>query len=306
MARHHSRPRLLSVNQIVRTATSGLFLGYYQDLTKLTVTAAGVAITASNSSLLFGYNTIVSSDGNTALSGSGKLFDSGTMTLRADLSSAVDLQSGCPCVDALNQRAFLLFGHTLSAFNSVNGAPLGTFSVSTNQQGNWASTFVRWGLDGFEFLGNGTVYIGRWNAAMKPGFDANGNGIDDAWESNYLGAFGAHLSGDSDGDGIKEPFEYLFGLSPVSPNNNPAQTYLSTATGQARLHFTFPRRVGLTAGVYGFEVSPDLENWSPPQDLNEEILATEIIDGIQVQLIDASMLAPTPGQGFVRMKWIGP
>jgi hypothetical protein len=44
----------------------------------------------------------------------------------------------------------------------------------------------------------------------------------------------------------------------------------------------------------------------PAQDVVETVLATQLIDGVQVQIVDAVFPAPAPTVGFGRLKWLGP
>jgi hypothetical protein len=164
-----------SVSRIDRTASPNLFVGYNNytfpnatfAFTKLSVTPSGVSIIQSNSSLIISYAVELASSGNLVLSGSGRLVDSSSFTLRADLGIR-----GTPCLDSTNNRAYLLNGTTLYAYDTATGSRTGNLSLPGNFS-DWGQGFVRWGDDGFAIAAPyGNLYIVRWPSeivvAKKP------------------------------------------------------------------------------------------------------------------------------------------
>jgi DNA-binding beta-propeller fold protein YncE len=161
-----------SVSRIERTASPSLYVGYNNytfptatfATTKLSVTPSGVSIIQTNSSLIVSYAVELRGSGNLVLSNSGRLVDTSTFTVRADLGI-----SGIPCLDFENSRAYLLNGSTLYAFNTTTGSPAGTFSLPGSFD-NWGPACVRWGTDSFAIAGNhGDFYLARWSNVIPSG-----------------------------------------------------------------------------------------------------------------------------------------
>lgn len=96
------------------------------------------------------------------------------------------------------------------------------------------------------------------------GTDANGDGIPDQWESNFLASIGvaialANINPNADyaNDGRTLLQEYLLGNYPFNPGNNFAVTLVSQNAGAAVLAFTT-----MTGRTYAVNGSPDLKNWT--------------------------------------------
>ncbi|MFZ1220911.1 MAG: DUF11 domain-containing protein [Chthoniobacterales bacterium] len=167
-----TRTAQYSVSRIERTASPSLFVGYDNypfptatyALMKLSVTAAGVSIIQSNSSLIVAPNyTELSGSGNLVLSNSGKLVDSSSFTLQANLGIG-----GTPCLDLDNGRAYLLTGNALYSFDTTTGVLTENFVFPANF-GDWGPRCVRWGGDGFAIAHyDGNLYLARWSAANPP------------------------------------------------------------------------------------------------------------------------------------------
>jgi hypothetical protein len=306
VTRRSGRTGIYTVDCVERTGTPGLFVGYNNytsgyDLSSLSVTAEGVAITRSVRSLISGYYVQVVGAGNLALSSTGVLADSINLVLKCNFGV-----SGRPCLDFPYQRAYLVNGNLLRGFDTTSSLSVGTFSLPTTQSGDWAQTCIRWGLDGFAILGNdGIVYIVRWSAAIPASVDSNHNGIPDAWEAVQFLSLGVNMEADGDKDGISNAMEYLFGTSPTQPNISPLQVSVSNLTGRKSLRLVFPRRAGLTPCPYAYETSEDLKTWAAAQDTSETVLGTQVVNGVQLETVEALFPATNSLGGFVRIKWLG-
>jgi hypothetical protein len=108
---------------------------------------------------------------------------------------------------------------------------------------------------------------------------------------------------DSDGDGIADGLEWLFGTPPDRHNANPVTIAGVPSASPDVLHVAFPRRVGTVAGSYGFETSADLRTWTPAEGVVESVTGTATVDGEPVEHINAAVpVEPGPSR-FVRIRW---
>lgn|GEM_PF-3034722 len=175
--RRPDRTSIYSVDSLARTGTSGVFIGYDNytsgfELTRLSATATGVSTLLKFSNVVSNYGVTIAGDGNFVLSSNGRLGDSRTLTLIADLAV-----SGKPCVDAANQRVYMASGGSLLAYQTATGNPAGTFALRSAGSSDWPQQCIRWGTDGLAVLGNdGKIAIARWSLAVpaapprSPGF----------------------------------------------------------------------------------------------------------------------------------------
>jgi hypothetical protein len=302
--RRPNRSGIYTVDRIERTATPGVFVGYansissYQ-LTRLSVTASGVAISQRIDSLIMGAREIRGA-GNLLLSSTGFLVNSSNLTLRANLGV-----SGSPCLDLPHQRAYIASGNALRGFDTVTALATGQFPLPVETTDNSSQTCVRWGLDGFAILGqDGEVYILRWSSTIPPSTDSDTDGLADAWEATYFGTLDADPSGDEDSDGLRNFEEYLFGTSPVQASTNPVQVSAYRDGGQMRIRLIFPRRAGLSPQPYGFVISSDLTQWTTAGGVSETVLSTQTVDGVEVETVEALIPSPSLTMGFVRFQWL--
>ena len=72
------------------------------------------------------------------------------------------------------------------------------------------------------------------------------------------------------------------------------------------IRLVFPRRVGVASGSYGYEISTTLANWSPAQNVTENVLSTQTVNGVQLETVEALIPSPGPTSGFARLKWLRP
>jgi hypothetical protein len=167
-----------TVTYLTSSTQPDLFTAYYNSVgggkfSRLLVTASGVSVIQSNTTMASTGLSYVSGSGNIFLGSSypsyGLLVDTNSLTLRASLPLF-----GTPGVDFENGRVFVVEGNRLCAFDSGNGAVTGIFPLPVTSTGAWAQTCVRWGWDGFAILGYdgpygtpGKVYIGRLSLKRK-------------------------------------------------------------------------------------------------------------------------------------------
>jgi hypothetical protein len=301
-----NRSGIYTVDRVERATAANTYLGYNNytsgfQTTRLGLTASGVAIGQSVSNLISSYYADIRASGDLLLSSTGPLINSSNLTLIANLGV-----SGRPCVDAPNQRAYLVNGNGLRAFDAATGTSIGTLALPTTASGDWAQNCVRWGPDGFAILGSDKIYVARWSATIPAALDQNNDGFSDAWAAANFGTLAVNPSADTDGDGVPDALEYFFATSPVQPTSAPWQFSATTAGGQTILHLIFPRRTGLAAGSYGYLIGHDLGAWSPPSNVTETILSTQTVGGTQTDTVDAAIVCPYPDYGFVRLKWTHP
>jgi len=317
--RRPNRTSGYTADRLERLGGSGRFLGLnlsssVNTLTHLDVTTAGVSVTSSIDNLI-NYSTDIRAGGGLALSSSGRLLDTSTLTLVSNLGV-----TGTPCLDSANGRAYLvddatLYGFSTSTFGSTGSLLLTTDTIPLG----WAMKCVRWGLDGFAVLGrDGTISIVRWSQIIPPSSDSNGNAISDQWEVASFGSLLTSLAGDFDADGIPDALEYLFATSPHESSALPLTVSSADSTPQGGtggpnasgpagriLRVVFPRRSGVSPLSYIFETSSTLLVWATAEDVTETVLSTSATgDGVSVDTVEAVIPAPQPDRGFVRLRWL--
>lgn len=282
-----------------KTSKPDVFVSYDKnsnadEVYEIPVTPTSVATTRAIPNLISGYRVDIRGDGRFLLSSSGRLIDSDALTLIADLGMA-----GRPCVDAVNRRAYLVNGSSLRVFDAATGSPAGTVSIPTAATGDWAQSCVRWGGDGLAILGKGVIFAAH-SSLVVPVVPPGGAS---------RGAFTASTvsppipAGDNDGDGMADAIEYFFGTSPSQFTENPMKLASTTVGGQVTLHLTFPRRAGIAMPSYGYEFSRDLATWVPVESVSEAILSTQVIEGLEIESVDAMIIVPRANCGFVRLRW---
>lgn len=302
-----TRSGIYTVDRIERSPTSNVFVGYNNytsgfQTSLLPVTASGVTIGQSASNIISGYNADISGSGSLLLASTGRVVDLSNLSLKADIGV-----SGRPCAESAYQRAYLVNGNALRAYNANTGNSLGTLTLPTAVTGDWALGCLRWGLDGFAILGNdGKVYITRWSNTIPAGVDQNTDHIADAWAAANFSTLSVDPAKDTDGDGLADALEYLMGTSPLQQTVNPIQVQSTTVGGQVVLHLIFPRRSDLAPGSYGYETSGDVEIWNPATSVTETVISTQTVNGVQLDTVDAAFPFPAGQSGFVRLKWLPP
>lgn len=296
-------------NNIERTATPGIFFGFYSGLTsypctRLSVTATGVQVIQTVNELMDGgtYSSHVSGAGDRIVSDGGKLVDSGNLSMVASLPVW-----GTECLDGEHHRAYIVTGNALHAFNSDTGQATGTFTLPAPASGDGALSCVRWGIDGMAILGDdGIIYVGRWSGVIPSATDGNSDGIADAWAAAHFGTTVVNPGGDGDGDGLPDAMEYLFATSPVAAGASPLRFSLETVGGTRTILLRFPRRAGLAPGSYCFELSEDVGTWLVAPGASETVVSTATVDGVEVEQVEARIPMAWPDRGFARIKWLHP
>jgi predicted RecA/RadA family phage recombinase len=301
------RPQITSINtanRIERGSSPGSFVGLYtgtsgSPASVLTVTPNGVTITRTVRDAIFGNE--IRTGGNILFSSAAQLADATTLAVRASVGGY-----GQPCVDAPNGRVYSVSGTEIRAFDSSNGARKGTFYLPSGRSDDWATTAVRWGVDGFAIAGAGNVYLARWSAVDRLSADENGDGIADLWALEHFGTINIDVAADADRDGIPNALEHFFGTPPTQANANPLQFAIETVGDSRVIHLVFPKRASIPAAHYLYQASADLQRWNAAAKVTETVLSTQTIGGVQYQIIDAAIPAPAGAGFFVRVKWLGP
>ncbi len=97
------------------------------------------------------------------------------------------------------------------------------------------------------------------------GTDSDGNGFDDSWETEHFGGLGRVVgTEDSDGDGVNDFFEYLYGSDPrdAASRGFQLQAKADNASNGIFFDWTVADQFVLDAD-YRVEVSTDLSRWDP-------------------------------------------
>ncbi|MDX1927594.1 MAG: hypothetical protein SFV81_13820 [Pirellulaceae bacterium] len=293
-------------NRIEATASANIFVGYNNETTdfglrKMQIDAQGVTTTQTVKNLISGFGTEISGAGNTLLSSNGKLVNSSSLTLISALPV-----SGRPCVDAPYKRAYMVIGNALRSYDAVTGTAGSYLVLPTTMTGDWALKCVRWGVDGFAILGSDKIFIARWSEAVPLGADINGNSIADSWEASHFGALGVNASDDHDWDNITNGLEYLLVTSPTESSSDPIKFNATSLDDKMVMRMTFPRRAGVTQPAYTYEYSTDLSIWTAVSNVTETVLSTETIEGVEVEMVNATIPCENPLGGFIRLRWLAP
>lgn len=297
------RTGFYTVNRIERTSTAGVFVGFNSkssgwELTHLSVTDMGVSITKSVQGVVNLFNTDIQAEGNLLVSTNGEFADLETLTLRKNLG-----YKGIPCVDAANNRIYLLGsranGATIWSFNAMDGKPVGRLDSALlgTSLSNAARELLRWGTDGFAILGaDGSVQILRSEFVIPP-----------IPAAPQLSARSASIpppaSNDADNDGIPDVLEHLFATSPSQFTANPVRLAAVQADGRGRGQISFPRRAGVSRPSYGYEISGDLTSWKPIADVSETVVSTRTVDGVTIEEVSATFAVPRSEAVFLRLCW---
>lgn len=318
MAMRPSRSGIYSVDRIEPSGTPGVYIGYNNsttgfNLSRLSVTTEGVTVLSSSSNVISGFSLDLAGSGGLVLSSNGRLVDSGSLTLRANLGAA-----GAPCVDPSKSRAYLATTTALRAFDTITGNSISSIALPLGQ--GKALKCVRWGTDGFGVLGdNGRIYIARWSVAA--GAPVSSVAVDLA-TSEAVSALSSVIesslwvtalqvsevvrrvpqSVDSDNDGISDDLEYLFGTSSTVFSNNPLTQTLVTENG-TRVHLKFPRRAGVRMPAYSYEISSGRRSSTVFDVVEETVVSTQVVDGIEVENVEAVVNVPSAETWIVRLRW---
>ena len=121
--------------------------------------------------------------------------------------------------------------------------------------------------------------------------DTDGDGMEDQWETNYFGTLARDGTGDFDGDGATDLFEFLTGTDPTDPNSKFCATISGTLTAGQNPTINWPLAPGKS---YRVQYKDDLGDptW---HDLSGSI--TQV--GSQGRVVD---LTPATGQRWYRIR----
>lgn len=289
-----------TITQVDPTADSGSFVANgWSGCLKITVNSGGVDFASPGSlSVSTGGASMMHGEGDLVLFNSGYLLASSNLSLIADFRMA-----GSPCVDIQNQRAYLLSDNGLYTFEVTLPFAERALLLPPNFSPNSYSPLVRCGLDGLATYASDSLCILRWSGVIPPSKDADADNLSDAWEATWFSTLACDPAADDDGDGLRNFQEFVFGTSPVDASVNPMRATALAQAGGTSLRLLFPRRAGLPADAYTFEVSSDLLAWTEAEGVTQAVVSTEMINGVQIETVDAIVPGTNSGAGFVRWKW---
>lgn len=297
-------------DRIAPTATPDVFIGLNSQgfsengLSRLQVTPQGLT-PLSYSPLFFGAPQHVLADGDLLFTTNARLVNSTTLNLEMSWEG----KYATPCLDRAHDRAYMVEDNEVLSFDIVTGLTGPSLTLPrpppSSPSSNWALSCTRWGPDGMAILDDdGKLYILRWSEIGRAGSDEDDDGVPDSWENLHFSGLGADLEADGDGDGIPGAIEYFFGTSPSSPSGNPLKSWITGLPGAAALVLEFPRRNGL-ANSYRIQTSTDLLQWTETTSVVETIIASEVREGVPLELVRAEVAMPE-GSRFARIKWRDP
>lgn len=122
---------------------------------------------------------------------------------------------------------------------------------------------------------SGNESVNSNEASLYLPVDSDTDGIDDNWELHYFGnLFSSSELSDTDADGVKDFFEYLFGSDPTSASSRGGVVANVNNQDGTSMVFRWVVKEHLTLGAdYGFSISPDMGSWLSP--LPEDYSAVE-------------------------------
>ena len=254
-------------------------------------------------------------DGGLLLSARGKLIDGNALAVLGTFndpywtnpSSPVD---GLPWIDSVTKTAYYATGGSILSYSTATLLQKGSYSTSGAIYPGEPVQFIRWGSDGFAVLaesvgsgrsvGGDKILFVRWSAApypprALPSAPAAASKVDPLAMDPVM---------DTDGDGLTDAFEYLFGTSPEQGNASPLTMTSEPANG-ATVKIRFPRRAGLAIRPYRYSVSADLHSWQAAVAVTERVTGTAEKGGVVIEWIEAEVPKPSVGRGFIRLDWTG-
>ncbi len=253
------------------------------DVTRFEVNAAGVNDLGSNRFFNGGSGAI---GGGFILMNDGGLWDSQTLEKRANFGF-----SGYPFLDVGNQRGYQNGYSSLRAYDLPTGKTVGQFTLPSSVYG---TKCIRWGTDGFAFGGwANKIRFLRWSLL---GGDVPGNAIAARGMTSSAGG-----STDSDGDGIPDGIEYLYGTSPSVGSRNSMELKRVHVGVEDIIQITFSRRLGIDRSEYDYQISSDLTHWNSPEEVVESVLSRENREGVEIEHIEARIRVPNGKSCYVRL-----
>jgi hypothetical protein len=125
------------------------------------------------------------------------------------------------------------------------------------------------------------ILNGRITYSASPSIDNQGNGLPDAWETQYgLDPFASPLL-DSDQDGLSNLLEYAYGSNPVladAATRSPRIDAPVQIDDQPYLTLSFVRRTDDPLLQYRLEESTDLTQWTPLNLANQIVGTPQTLD----------------------------
>ena len=125
----------------------------------------------------------------------------------------------------------------------------------------------------------------HFSVALLPR-DTEGDHVDDDWERSYFDGTGIiDGSADSDGDGVFDFFEYLYGSDPTNPAEQGFRIMAAPSADGEPVAFTWHVKQGLTLDTdYRVRISTNLSVWDPLPPEHYSLLETTVGDRTNVEL----------------------
>jgi hypothetical protein len=219
----------------------------------------------------------MSSDANLALFENGVLLNTDTFTTSFPAAEPYQRGGSPTCLDAANKRAFFLttYGEA-SAYDTASGKAVGKIRLPTGSGAT--NQFLRWGRDGIAVAYVSGIQLARWSAIVP------------------TKASGLAMAAQAIQPSVAAQF---FGETSASAQGSALRV---TAVGPQGFTLEYPRRVGLPAGCYSYEMSSDLQHWVPASVQDEKMLGSTFENGVRIDKIQAHISCPMGRCGFVRLK----
>lgn len=306
------------------TGTPGQFTTFTDSgdrfyMRRFLITAAGIE---EQETVFFKYSPRfsfynISGHGDLTLTVTGHLFDASKKSPYLGLLGS----GGIPCLDEGRERAYVVTSSSLLAFDTGSGSALGSVKLPPGFEANaYEGRCIRWGADGLAITGdNMKVCFVRWSvvnpapqpSTVEPASMTAAAAAAQIMTTTALVGLDAVVKisransgrSDSDGDGISDGLEYLFGSSLSTWGANPLHQENVVRDGVQIIRLRFPRRAGVTMPAYGYEFSKDQKNWFPLQEIEETVTSTSDRNGVRFEDVDAVTRIKSSAKCVVRLRW---
>lgn len=174
----------------------------------------------------------------------------------------------------------------VTAWDPISWSAIASLPVTVTN----LSKMIRWGADGLAMMGNTTVSFQTW----PEGLAVNAPAMRFATTVKVEAA-------DSDGDGIPDVMEALFGNSPFQPDACPLKVGVIPANGQQTIRLEFARRADMAPPVYSYEWSDNLRSWTKLDHVDEVVISRFTKAGVEMEDIEARIPLDGSASRFVRL-----